>query len=82
MKEAKKMNFLYKIAFILLLLCIPLLLLATAVAYLQNEIYYSAVFSAGGAFLAFVGIILAMFSKPKKSKANNDEIVVDNINNI
>lgn len=68
MKKTPKMNFLYKIAFILLMLCIPLFLTATVVAYLLEEIYFSAVFSAGGAFLAFVGIILVMFSKPKKIK--------------
>lgn len=68
MKKTPKMNFLYKIAFILLMLCIPLFLTAIVVAYLLEEIYFSAVFSAGGAFLAFVGIILVMFSKPKKIK--------------
>lgn len=68
MKKSTKMNFLYKIAFILLMLSIPLILAATAVAYLFEQIYLSAIFSAGGALLMFVGIILAMLSKPKKIK--------------
>ena len=81
MSKTPKMNFLYKTAFILLVICIPLFLIAIAVAYLLEEIYLSAIFSAGGAFLAFVGIILAMLSKPKKVKKKTfeqSENMVDN----
>lgn len=64
----KKMNFLYKIAFILSLMCIPLLVISIIVAYLQEQPEWSVLFSASGAFLAFVGIILGMLSKPKKKR--------------
>ena len=70
MKKTKKMNFLYKISFILLILCIPLFIISLIVAYLLEIQYLSILFSAGGAFLAFIGIILTMFSKPKKLKNN------------
>lgn len=80
-----KMNFLYKTAFILLIICVPMFLIAIVVAYLLEEIYLSAIFSAGGAFLAFVGIILAMFSKPEKLKektSQHGENTVDNNGNM
>lgn len=68
MRKSNKMNGLFKAGFIILLVCIPMFLMALAVAYIFEEIYLSAVFSAGGAFLAFLGIIFVMFSKPKKLK--------------
>ena len=67
-KSKKKMNFLYKIAFILSLTSLPLLVISLIVAYLQDKPEWSILFSASGAFLAFVGIILGMCSKPKKPK--------------
>lgn len=68
MKKSNKMNGLFKAGFIILIVCIPMFIFALIFAYLLEEVYFSAVFSAGGAFLAFVGIILVMFSKPKKIK--------------
>ena len=68
MKKSVKMNFLYKISLVLLILCIPLFVVSIIVAYLLGQTYISIIFSAGGALLAFVGIILAMFSKPKIQK--------------
>lgn len=68
MQKSNKMNGLFKAGFIILLVCIPMFLMALVVAYIFEEIYLSAVFSAGGAFLAFLGIIFVMFSKPKKLK--------------
>ncbi len=68
MKKSVKMNFLYKISFVLLMLCIPLFVVSIIVAYLLEQTYISIIFSAGGALLAFVGIILAMFSRPKELK--------------
>ncbi|MED9968867.1 MAG: hypothetical protein UFA98_02490 [Ruminococcus sp.] len=67
-KFKRKMNFLYKISFILCLLCLPLLALSVLVAYVFDEPEFSVVFSGAGAFLAFLGIILGMLSKPKKPK--------------
>lgn len=66
MKKSNKMNGLFKAGFIILIVCIPMFIFALIFAYLLEEVYFSAVFSAGGAFLAFIGIILVMFSKPKK----------------
>lgn len=68
MQKSNKMNGLFKAGFIILLVCIPMFLMSLVVAYIFEEIYLSAVFSAGGAFLAFLGIIFIMFSKPKKLK--------------
>ncbi len=70
-----KMNFLYKISFIILIFAIPLVLCAAATAYLFEQVYLSAAFSASGAFLMFVGIILAMFSKPKKAKEKYENVL-------
>lgn len=78
MKKKNKMNFLYKISFIILMLAIPLVLCAAATAYLFEQVYLSAVFSAGGAFFMFVGIILAMFSKPKKVKEKQENVLDNN----
>lgn len=66
--QKRKMNGLYKTGFILLMVCIAMLIAAIIVAYLFEKSYFSAVFSAGGAFLAFLGIIFVMLSKPKEEK--------------
>lgn len=66
------MNGLFKTGFILLMVCIVLLIAAIIVAYLFQSPYFSAVFSAGGAFLALLGIIFVMLSKPKKEKTENN----------
>lgn len=68
MRKSNKMNGLFKAGLIILLVCIPMFLMSLVVAYIVEEIYLSAVFSAGGAFLAFLGIIFVMCSKPKKIK--------------
>ena len=77
MKSGNKMNGLFKTGFILLMVCIPMFLASLVVAYLLDEIYISVIFSGGGAFLALVGIILTMFSKPKVQKIENDEFSSD-----
>lgn len=70
----RKMNGLYKVGFILLMVCIVMLIASIIVAYLLKRPGVSAVFSAGGAFLAVLGIIFVMLSKPKKEKpAQNNE---------
>lgn len=66
------MNGLFKTGFILLMVCIAMLIAAIIVAYLFEKTYFSAVFSAGGAFLALLGIIFVMLSKPKKKPAQNN----------
>lgn len=79
MKSGNKMNGLFKAGFILLMVCIPMFLASLVVAYLLDEIYLSVIFSGGGAFLALVGIILTMFSKPKVQKIENDELSSDDV---
>ncbi|MGN0507975.1 MAG: hypothetical protein ACI4GX_01970 [Ruminococcus sp.] len=82
--QKRKMNGLFKTGFILLMVCIVMLIAAIIVAYLLERPKFSAVFSAGGAFLAFLGIIFVMLSKPKKEKPKQnteglqDENSVDN----
>ena len=79
--KKQKMNFLYKTGFILLMICIPMLVGAMVTAYLFEETYFSAVFSAGGAFLAFIGVILTMLSKPKKEKEKNYAQIDNSVDN-
>ena len=82
----RKMNGLYKTAFILMLVAAVLFIVAIIVAYALERPYFSAAFSCSGAFLAFLGIIFATCSKPKKRKRHlvTDEIVAENddINNL
>lgn len=66
--QKRKMNGLFKTGFILLMVCIAMLIAAIITAYLLERPKFSAVFSAGGAFLAFLGIIFVMKSKSKKEK--------------
>ena len=66
--QKRKMNGLFKTGFILLMVCVAMLIAAIITAYLFEQTYFSAVFSAGGAFLAFLGIIFVMKSKSKKEK--------------
>lgn len=66
--QKRRMNGLYLTGFILLMVCIAMLIAAIITAYLFEQTYFSAVFSAGGAFLAFLGIIFVMKSKSKKEK--------------
>lgn len=77
------MNGLYKTAFILMLVAAVLFIVATIVAYALELPYFSAIFSCSGAFLAFLGIIFATCSKPKRRKKYlaSDEIVPENDNN-
>ena len=78
--QKRKMNGLFKTGFILLMVCIAMLIAAIITAYLLERPKFSAVFSAGGAFLAFLGIIFVMMSKPKKEKPvqNVEEVQEEN----
>ena len=66
--QKRKMNGLFKTGFILLMVCVAMLIAAIITAYLLERPIFSAVFSAGGAFLASLGIIFVMKSKSKKEK--------------
>ena len=70
--QKRKMNGLFKTGFILLMVCVAMLIAAIITAYLLERPIFSAVFSAGGAFLALLGIIFVMLSKPKKEKTENN----------
>lgn len=74
MNNKRNMNGLFKAAFILLLVCVALLIIAVIVAYLFERPKVSAIFSVSGFLCAFVGIILAMFSKPKKEKNYSENL--------
>lgn len=82
--QKRKMNGLYLTGFILLMVCIAMLIAAIITAYLLERPIFSAVFSTGGAFLALLGIIFVMMSKPKKEKPvhnveeEQEENTVDN----
>lgn len=84
MNKPKKMNILFKLAFILLCISTALLSAGIFVAYALELTYLSAVFSGGGCVLCFAGIILAMLSKPKKPKIKtpSEEIFVDTEENL
>lgn len=68
MKKADKMNFLYKTAFILMVVCVALLVAALVFSSLLDNITVGVVFAVIGVVLCVVAIILAMFSKPNKQK--------------
>ncbi|MER2080682.1 MAG: hypothetical protein ABS876_04070 [Ruminococcus sp.] len=63
----KKMNRLYTAAFVLALACVPFGLAAMAAVYLFQKTELAVLFGAVGALCAFVGIVLAYVSKPKKT---------------
>ena len=71
--QKRKMNGLFKTGFILLMVCIAMLIAAIITAYLFEQTYFSAVFSAGGAFLAFLGIIFV-----QNVEEEQEENTVDN----
>lgn len=77
--KKQKMNVLFKIAFILLIICVLLILASIIIAYAFDSEKWSAITSASGVLLATVGIILGMLSKPKKKKAieENSEKTID-----
>ena len=64
--KKQKMNVLFKIAFILLILA------SIIIAYAFDSEKWSAITSASGVLLATVGIILGMLSKPKKVKLKDE----------
>lgn len=77
--KKQKMNVLFKIAFILLIVCVLMIFASIIIAYAFDSEKWSVICSAGGVLLATVGIILAMLSKTKKKKAieENSEKTID-----
>lgn len=66
--KAPKMNILYKISFILMLVCVVLLAVAMVFLLLIENTTAGVVISVAGVFLCLIAIILTMFSKPKAAK--------------
>lgn len=71
--KKQKMNVLFKIAFILLVICVVMIFASIIIAYAFDSEKWSAICSGCGVLLATVGIILAMFSKPKKPKTTEEK---------
>ena len=74
MNDKRKMNLPYKLAFVCLILCLPIFAASIILAYLVENINASVICSAVGVLLATVGIILACVSKEKKIEAKADSI--------
>ena len=72
MKKPKKMNGMFKAAFILMLVCAVLLVASIVVSYALDKVQIAVLIAVGGAVLCVVAIILAMFSKPKQPKPLNN----------
>lgn len=78
-KEKTKMNGLFKTAFIFLMISIVLFVIAIIFGFAYNNSKISIISSAFGSFLCFLGIVFAMFSKPKKKDKNKlEENIEDN----
>ena len=69
MKKPKKMNGMFKTAFILMLVCAALLVASIVVSYALERTQIAVLIAVSGAVLCVVAIILAMFSKPKQPKS-------------
>ncbi len=68
MNKAPKMNFLYKIGFILMLVCLALFAASVLVLVILKKIELGVIIAVAGAFLCLIAIILTMFSKPKQPR--------------
>ena len=69
MKKPKKMNGMFKTAFILMIICAVLLVASIVVSYALERVQIAVLIAVGGAVLCVVAIVLAMFSKPKQPKS-------------
>lgn len=72
MNKAPKMNVLYKIAFILMFVCIALFAAAMVSMLLLEQRTLGVLIAVAGVVLCMVAIVLSMFSKPKKPKKPNE----------
>ena len=82
MNDNRKMNLPYKIAFVLLILCLPVFGASIFIAYVLESIAASVICSAFGVLLAVVGIILACVSKEKETEATKEAVDVFEENKI
>ena len=72
MKKPKKMNGLYKAAFVLMLVCVALLVTAIVISYAVENEQIAVLTAIAGAVLCVAAIVIAMFSKPKQPKRQHD----------
>ena len=72
MNKAPKMNVLYKIAFILMFVCIALFAAAMVSMLLLEQRTLGVLIAVAGVVLCMVAIVLSLFSKPKKPKKQNN----------
>lgn len=66
--KSSKMNFLYKIGFILMFVCLALFVAAIIIILVAEMNTLGVLMAVAGVFLCLIAIILTMFSKPKKPK--------------
>ena len=66
MKKSPKMNILYKLSFIILLLCVVLFVVAIVVSFAVENQTVGMILSAAGVVLCLAAIIMTMLSSPKK----------------
>ena len=78
MDDKQKMNGLFIAGFVLAVISVALAGGAAYVGYYMNKYELAVIMGGAGALLAFVGIILAYYSKPK---AKNSEMIIDNPEN-
>lgn len=72
MNKAPKMNVLYKIAFILMFVCIALFAAAMVSMLLLEQRTLGVLIAVAGVVLCMVAIVLSLFSKPKQPKKPNE----------
>lgn len=82
MNHAPKMNFLYKIGFILMLVCVALFTAAIIFLLVVENTTAGVILSVVGAALCLLAIILTMFSKPKPPKPKAEDFSWDDDKNL
>ena len=72
MNKPPKMNVLYKIAFILMLVCVAAFAAALVLMVVFERKTLGVPVAVAGVTLCMVSIVLSLFSKPKKPKKQNN----------
>ena len=72
MNKPPKMNVLYKIAFILMLVCVAAFAAALVLMVVFESKRLGVPVAVAGVTLCMVSIVLSLFSKPKKPKKPNE----------
>ncbi len=74
MDKSPKMNILYKLSFIIMILSVVLLIAAVGLGYIMEKSWPVMVLCCVGVFLCLAAIIMTMLSKPKKPKVKKTKI--------